>query len=117
MVDIYDKEAVRAWIQELIDNGQIHQFYISQAWINVRGEVLDEYKHECHRHKARGLYRKAITAHHRQYVRKHPELALSKTYEYQGKEYMNLEPLCDECHKIEHRRNKKKKKPLTEERW
>jgi 5-methylcytosine-specific restriction endonuclease McrA len=81
--------------------------------------VLEEFKNECQHCKARGYYKRANTVHHVQYVRKHPRLALSKTYIFQGKEYRNLIPLCHACHEKAHgyRQKEKEEKPLTEERW
>lgn len=109
---------VGQWIQSLLDKNNLHLFYTSRFWLNVREEVLIDHKYECQHCKARGFYKKADTVHHEQYVRKHPPLALSKTYEYNGNVYRQLTPLCDECHKKEHNKHKRKKgKPLTEERW
>lgn len=80
--------------------------------------MLRELKSECQHCKAKGFYAEATHVHHVQYVKKHPELALSKYYVYNDKEYRNLIPLCHECHEIAHDyRRKKVKRPLTEERW
>ena len=118
MIDIYNQDEVGSWVQSLIDADNIHAFYVSGPWLNLRADVLDEYKHECQRHKDQGFYKRADTVHHVQYVRKHPRLALSKVYIFQGKEYKNLIPLCHACHEEVHGyRRKEQKKPLTEERW
>ncbi len=106
------------WISRLIAENRLHEFYVSKEFRKVRWEVLEEYKYECQDCKGRGYYTKANHVHHNQYVRKHPELALSKRYIFQGKEYINLVPLCHDCHEIRHGyRQKEKKEPLTEERW
>ena len=113
-----NQDEVGRWVQGLIDANNIHAFYVSGPWIKLREEVLQDYKGECQHCKERGYYAKANTVHHVQYVRKHPRLALSKTYIYEGKERQNLIPLCHNCHEEVHGyRQKKKKKPLTEERW
>jgi 5-methylcytosine-specific restriction enzyme A len=118
LIDIYNQDEVGRWIQSLIDTNNIHAFYISREWLNLRADLLDEYKHECQHHKDRGYHERADTVHHVQYVKKHPRLALSKTYVFEGKERRNLIPLCRTCHEIVHGyRKKKKEKPLTEERW
>lgn len=46
----------------------------------------------------------AYTVHHRKYLRKFPELAMS---------YDNLELLCEQCHYEEHHKSEQ----LNEERW
>ena len=118
MMLIFTKDETELWIQRLIDTNNLHAFYTSSLWLNLREEVLDEHKHECQHCKQKGFYKKADTVHHVQYVKKHPRLALSKTYIFQGKEYKNLIPLCHDCHEqVQDYRRKKKVIPLTEERW
>ena len=119
MVNVNDKEAVREWVQGLIDLGQLYLFYISQAWQNKRKDILDKDKHECQYHKRRGQYARAILVHHEKRVRKHPELALSDYYEENGEKKRQLVSLCKECHELAHpeRLKKKRKKLLTPERW
>jgi 5-methylcytosine-specific restriction endonuclease McrA len=96
----------------------LKEFYNSRYWRKIRREVLEEYKYECQDCKVEGYYTKADTVHHEQYVRRHPRLALSETYIFQGKEYKNLIPLCHNHHEIRHGyRQNKIKQPLTEERW
>lgn len=115
---VLSNEEVGNWVRELINNNNIHAFYTSRLWINLRDEILKENKYECQRCKEKGFYTKATHVHHVQYVKNHPELVLSKTYVYQGKEYRNLVPLCHHCHEEVHDyRQKVKKKPLTKERW
>lgn len=117
-LDARNQHEVGLWVQGLIDANRIHDFYVSSLWINLRLDVLQEYKGECQHCKDRGYYTKANTVHHVQYVRKHPSLALSKVYVFGGKEIRNLVPLCHACHEIVHGYRKKKiEKPLTEERW
>ncbi|WP_186430891.1 HNH endonuclease [Clostridium sp. BSD9I1] len=117
-MNIYNQDEVGAWISKLIAENRLEEFYNSKYWRKLRKEVLAEHKGECQICKSRGFYTEANTVHHVQYVRKHPRLALSKTYIFQGKEYKNLIPLCHDCHEEVHGyRQKEKKKPLTEERW
>ena len=117
-MNINNQDEVGAWVQSLIDKNNIHAFYVSTYWLNLRTDVLDEYKHECQHCKAKGFYTKANHVHHVQYVKKHPRDALSKVYIFQGKVRQNLIPLCHNCHEIVHGyRQKEKEKPLTIERW
>jgi len=117
-LNINNQDEVGRWVQSLIDADNLHAFYVSDPWIKLRVDVLEEHKYECQRHKDLGFYKRANTVHHVQYVRKYPHLALSKVYVFEGKEYKNLIPLCHACHEEAHGyRQKEKKKPLTEERW
>ncbi len=96
----------------------IHRFYTWSKWLKVRGEVLKEDKYECQDCKEKGIYTKATTVHHDNFVRKHPELALEKNYVYDGKTKRNLISLCFNCHEARHGyRKKNKHKLITEERW
>lgn len=117
-MNVSNQDEVGRWVQNLIDANRIHDFYVSSWWLRLRADVLREHKGECQHCKDRGYYAKANTVHHVQYVKKHPGLALSRTYIYEGKEMQNLIPLCHNCHEIVHGYRKKKiEKPLTEERW
>ena len=117
-MNIKNQDEVGCWVQKLIDEDNLHAFYTSSAWLNLRKETLREHKNECQDCKSRGFYKKANHVHHVQYVIKHLRLALSKTYIYQDKEYKNLIPLCHDCHEQRHGyRQKEKKEPLTKERW
>lgn len=112
------EEQVERWVSKLIAEDRLKDFYNSRYWRKVRKEVLKEYKFECQDCKAKGFYTKADTVHHNQYVRKHPRYALSKTYVFKDKVYINLIPLCHNCHEIRHGyRQKEEKEPLTIERW
>lgn len=95
------------WINSLIEHGNLKSFYNSALWKHLRQEVLDEQHYECQVCRARGIYEEATTVHHIKYVRRYPELALTKD---------NLLAVCKECHynihhKIEH------KPQLNVERW
>lgn len=117
-MNVLNQDEVGAWISKLIAEDKLEEFYNSRYWRKLRKEVLIEYKCECQDCKAKGFYTKADTVHHQQYVRKHPRYALSKVYVFQGKVYINLIPLCHNCHEIRHGyRQVEKKEPLTVERW
>ncbi|MDD3185977.1 MAG: HNH endonuclease [Anaerostipes sp.] len=113
------KQETREWILRLLRENKLYQFYKNKVWLSLREEVLKENHYECDMCKKEGKITRAVTVHHVQYVKKHPELALSRTYSYQGKTYINLIPLCHDCHDRVHGRMmyKKKEKPLTKERW
>lgn len=95
------------WIKDLIKHNNIKAFYNSAQWEHLRQEVLDEQHHECQHCKDKGLYTEAETVHHIETVRKHPELALTKS---------NLMAVCGECHYLIHH-TKEFKKQLNVERW
>ena len=111
-------ELVR-WIKQLIKDNRLYSFYKSKEWRHLKDSVLKEHHYECSMCKENGKISRATTVHHVQYVKKHPEFALSRTYLYKGKEYPNLIPLCHDCHDKVHGRMKykPKPKPLTKERW
>jgi 5-methylcytosine-specific restriction endonuclease McrA len=77
--------------------------------MQLKKTVLEENNYECAECKRQGILtrydvdkngrRKLIsTVHHVQFVRRHPELALSRTYVFNGKTYVNLIPVCKKCH-------------------
>lgn len=106
-------------IQQLIKEGKLYRFYKSKEWIELREKILKENHYECVWCKEKGKISKAEQVHHVQYVKKHPELALSEYYTYKGKQYRNLIPLCHDCHDKAHgrMRHKPKTKQINEERW
>lgn len=95
------------WINYLIQHNNIKAFYNSTLWEHIREEVLNEQHHECQLCKAKGLYSEAVTVHHIKYLRKHPELALTKS---------NLMAVCKDCHYNIHHRAETKPQ-LNIERW
>lgn len=92
-----------AWISELIEADELWRFYKSKEFRKLKEEVLREQHHECQMCKENGKITPADTVHHIQYVRNHPGLALSKTYNYAGKEHRNLIAVCRSCHNKIHR--------------
>lgn len=120
------------WIHELIQKDELWRFYKCKAWIELKNSILEENHYECAICKKQGKItrydidkngnRKLIsTVHHVQYVRNHPELALSRTYTYKGKVYVNLIPVCKACHNKLHPEKSAKHSDVThysnEERW
>ncbi len=93
-----------AWLRELIRSGNTAPFYNTREWAELRERKRQAEHYECERCRAKGLYRPGRTVHHKKYLRRHPELALS---------WDNLECLCEECHYEEHH----KAEQLNEERW
>lgn len=109
------------YINKLIRDNQLWKFYKHPDWMELRDEVMEEHKHECLDCKKNGLHARARSVHHEQWVRHHPEFAMSKTYIFGGKEYRNLIPLCEGCHNMRHPEKGKKKQQtkgfMNEERW
>lgn len=122
------------WIKELIEEDILWKFYKSKEWMKLKETILRENHYECAECRKRGIITRydvdaegnkhlLSTVHHVQYVRKHPDLALSRTYVYQGKEYQNLIPVCKACHNRLHpeknrrKRHKKIESFVNEERW
>lgn len=130
-----DTKELVTWIKHLMSINRLDKFYHSKYFKAVKREVLRKDHNECQRCKEegrltivkpgvkRGTRQGAVTSgvvHHEQYVRKHPELALSKYYiDRFGNKKRNLITLCDECHEIVHDRCciGSKKKLFNEERW
>lgn len=113
-------EELEKWIKELDETGQMYKFYKSPAWQRLKEEVLKEQHRECQICKSNGRYKPADTVHHVQHVKRHPRLALSKTYTYKGKAYKNLIAICKACHNQVHTEkgfNKKNSTFTNEERW
>lgn len=104
-----------------LDKSEIWKFYKLPEWQALRAEILAEQHNECQVCKAKGKYTPADTVHHIQYVRKHPETALDKTYEYKGNTYVNLIAICKACHNEVHTEKLANKRNsaimLNEERW
>jgi 5-methylcytosine-specific restriction endonuclease McrA len=107
-------EQIIKWINE----GQLWKFYKSKEWRNLRPKILIEQNYECQYCKTMGIITKAVTVHHVQEVRKHPELALSRYYyDENGSKQRQLVSICKACHNKEHDRIFEKKVPLNIERW
>lgn len=90
------------WINELIEKDELWRFYKSTEFRRLKEEVLREQHYECQECKKLGKITEAEIVHHVQFVRKYPELALSKYYTYKGKQYKNLVALCKPHHNKAH---------------
>ena len=111
-----------AWIHRLADEGKLYRFYKTREWLSLRAEVMAAHHCECAMCAELGKYSKAVTVHHVNEVKDHPELALSKWYiDANGRRLPNLLPLCARCHnRIHDRFNGPRKaadepKPLRDE--
>lgn len=115
---IPSNKTIKEYILELIEKKQVYKFYQTTEWKHIKSEVLQKQHNECQICKRKGRYTKADTVHHIQYVRSHPELALSKTYiNARGKEQVNLIAICKACHNQVHDKFKHKPKFTNTERW
>lgn len=127
-----NQNELKAYINKLIEDDCLWKFYKKKEWIKLKNQILKENHYECEICKKQGKITRydvdkngnkqlLSTVHHVQYVRTHPELALSRTYTYNGKVYVNLIPICKACHnKIHPRSNKKQNaagKFTNKEQW
>lgn len=116
------REDCGRWVRGLMRSGDLHEFYISPQWRRLRADVLREARYECADCRRRGWYTRATTVHHVRHVRQYPEYALSRTYEFQGRSFPNLLPLCASCHEAHHPERHARKHhadghEVTPERW
>lgn len=102
-----DTKQLVQWITALMQHHNIKAFYNSALWKRLRLEVLKEQHNECQVCKANGVFEEATTVHHIKYVRRYPELALTKN---------NLLAVCKECHYNIHHKIEYKSQ-LNVERW
>lgn len=116
------QDQLEVWIKKLIKEDQLEKFYKCKEWKELSAQIKKENNNECVFCKRKGIHTRARSVHHVQWVKKHPRLALSRTYTYKGKVYDNLIPLCESCHNEQHpdKRVKtefKKEHFTNEERW
>ena len=120
-------KAFYIWLCKLIADGDVHPFYTSTEWRNVRAEVLKAHHYECYMCKQKGRLRTrgngtALIVHHVKPLKEYPKLALSPYItDGSGKQIIQLMPLCHDCHEeIEGRKGKFEKKgdnTQFPERW
>ena len=126
--DKNDKNKLEQYINNLIKEDKLYKFYKTDEWKQLRKEVLFVNHNECVMCRNKGIITMADCVHHVQYVRKHPRLALSKTYvDDKGQRQVNLMPLCNYHHELVHKRfcfgndnynmNNSNKKLLNNEKW
>lgn len=123
---------LESYITNLIEKDELWRFYKSKEWITLRDQVLKENHNECSICKKRGIIKRydiddkgnkhlIRTVHHVQFVRNHPELALSRYYFYKGEKKENLIVVCKACHNSLHPEKRKQSKNtdkfVNEERW
>lgn len=100
-----------SWINKLIQEKNIHAFYVSGVWKKLRKDVLEECNNDCQLCKAKGKASTATTVHHVAHLKEHPELALTRS---------NLMAVCKECHNELHPEKHfkyKQKIAINEEKW
>lgn len=102
-----------SWILGLIAQDNLHAFYVSAEWKDLRKVVLKKQKSRCYdcMRKSPAVNRRGVHVHHVNPVRERPDLALS---EYDELGNINLICLCDSCHWDRHHQ---RKKILIPERW
>ena len=126
--DKNDKNKLEQYINNLIKEDKLYKFYKTDEWKQLRNEVLFVNHNECVMCRNKGIITMADCVHHVQYVRKHPRLALNKTYvDDKGQRQVNLLPLCNKHHEKVHKRfangndnynmNNSNKKLLNNEKW
>lgn len=112
---------LRVYIQRLIAEDKVAEFYQTDEWKELRQEVLDDFFNECQDCLEKGEYTRADCVHHVNEVRKRPDLALSRHYiGKDGSKQINLKPLCNQCHNIVHDKLgewQRKDKFTNAERW
>lgn len=115
------------WINSLIKEGNIHNFYVWRKWDIERLFVLQHDRFECQMCKARGRYSKAVIVHHVEHLKRRPDLALSMfTIGEDGKQKRQLISVCRACHERCHPERMRRWIPRTssniqgfqnDERW
>lgn len=111
-----------SYINKLIAENRLEEFYWTDDWKEQRQEVLEELHFECQECLKFGKYTRADCVHHVNEVRHRPELALSKYYiDRNGIKKRQLVPLCNSCHNKEHPekglKKGKKERFTNEELW
>lgn len=120
-----NENELEQWINQLIQEDKLYKFYKSPIFVALKNEVINEQRKECQlcllKIDPKERIRRATTVHHIQFVRKHPRLALSKYYTYDGKRYRNLIAVCKSCHNKlhpeKHMMYSSNHKFKNEERW
>jgi len=106
-------------------NKELLKIYKCKKWDVTRKDQLKHDRNECQRCKHMGKYKnlkgirkytRATLVHHEFRVERYPEYA----YQSYVNGKRNLYSLCNDCHEIEHEKERgliKKKKEFNEERW
>lgn len=106
----------------MMTDKEAHAFYTSSQWYHKRDEILAMDHYECVICRSRGRYTPAVLVHHVNHLKDRPDLALSTYYfDENGNRHRQLVSVCRACHETvchpDRIKKKKKKKPLTPERW
>jgi len=119
-IDMTEQELVK-WINQLLQEHKIYKFYQSKEWRSLRADILHKYHNECYKCRQVGKITKADTVHHVYHVKDYPQYALSEYVALEGNRILNLIPLCNACHNIEHPekfgKTHKRKKEINDEKW
>ena len=103
------------------DDAELKRFYTSRPWRKKAAAVKKKFKYECQNCKARGRYSRATMVHHVMTARDYPALRLEEYYtDDKGERHVQLLPLCDACHELEHPDRLKQyrtKEVVSAERW
>lgn len=113
--------SLSTYIRRLIKQNHIERFYLTDDWKEMRKDVIEENHNECFKCKERGKITTAECVHHVLHVKDRPDLALSKYYtDAEGMKHIQLMPLCNACHNIEHPEKLQRKETerfTNKERW
>lgn len=120
-----DTQSVANFVLWCTANDCMQHFYRTWPWRKVRAQVLALDHYECQHCRAKGRYTKASVAHHVNYLKARPDLALTIWHERNdGQRSRNLIALCTACHEAEHNRIETMlaarhgtRPPVTPERW
>ena len=113
---------LKVYIQRLIEEDRIEEFYCSSDWRELREEVKNFFHYECQECLKRGVITTdELCVHHVNEVRDRPDLALSRYYvDHKGQRQYNLIPLCKTCHNVTHDKLgewQRRDKFTNEEKW
>ena len=110
-------------VKQLVNDGDVHAFYVSREWKDKRIEILNRDHYECQRCKGNYVVEskplKRIKIKRAKYV--HHIIPMKDCFEL-ALDDDNLVSLCFECHEIVEGRDGtwkkfKYKKKLTKEMW
>ena len=102
------------YIQKAIQDNKTERFYEHREWRRKKQEVLKKFHYECQECKKQNKLTRATIVHHVKHLRRYPSLALSDYYyDKEGKQHVQLMPLCFQCHEKIHGRGKKE----IEDKW
>ena len=122
-VDWHDAESITSFVLWCVDHDCMDEFYNTRTWRRTRRAVLELDHHECQLCRAKGRVARASVAHHVNYLKARPDLALCIWLtNSEGVTSRNILSLCKDCHEAEHDRqavflSTRVKQAVTLERW